>query len=533
MTAGTVGGEKASLLAKEKALEQVREKDLLQQRAAAGAEARAWTGVPQQPLPSPTLEDTIEWVAIQLERHNISRSCPPETGPAIFAYTNNSVDDFIGLAQIRAEHVNSFTTAYEYKRKVEFHLITGGSGAGKTRMGTEIRRMVGQEAVDCQEKYLWATAQAMHIDFNGSGDPLNSADDHISAECILGLRLAARNIFHCDLIKLQQHLPVQHQHWFTLRDVTTYLATQKRKSLGLGSDAILLQVITVDELQLVSGQSVERLQKNSRGLVNVLIGCLAAWMISGGAERCVCLSVLIGTGLECAKIGLSGYEKTSRQICHLTLSQVSDLMADSIARTNRLTVPQANNVLGHRVMRLQLNLLMGLPGFMDMALDVLHTNLKTGVPQNDGEFRQLAGQVSIGLRDKIRTRVKDDFWALGAEVVFRLLLMSLSGVTVSECSCQTISIASTAHLFFAGVNSAPGSMHTWSKFFPTAAMSGSLGSCEFTVNPLQLARDHRQLFRKHALTGQEESHHAQTLKPCLQCWVHTTTLCTEIVLDLY
>ncbi len=24
-------------------------------------------------------------------------------------------------------------------------------------MGTEIRRMVGQEAVDCQEKYLWAT----------------------------------------------------------------------------------------------------------------------------------------------------------------------------------------------------------------------------------------------------------------------------------------------------------------------------------------------------------------------------------------
>jgi len=33
-------------------------------------------------------------------------------------------------AQIRAEHVNSFTTAYEYKRKVEFHLITGGSGAG-------------------------------------------------------------------------------------------------------------------------------------------------------------------------------------------------------------------------------------------------------------------------------------------------------------------------------------------------------------------------------------------------------------------
>lgn len=36
---------------------------------------------------------------------------------------------------------------------------------------------------------------------------------------------------------------------------------------------------------------------------------------------------------------------------------------------------------------------------------------------------------------------------------------------------------------------------TWSRFFPTAAMSASLGSCQFTVNALQLARDHRQLFR--------------------------------------
>ncbi len=46
--------------------------------------------------------------------------------------------------------------------------------------------------------------------------------------------------------------------------------------------------------------------------------------------------------------------------------------------------------------------------------------------------RQLAGQVSTGVRDKIRARLKDDFRALGAEVVFRLLLMSLSGVTVNE-----------------------------------------------------------------------------------------------------
>ncbi len=35
------------------------------------------------------------------------------------------------------------------------------------------------------------------------------------------------------------------------------------------------------------------------------------------------------------------------------------------------------------------------------------------------------------MRDKIRAKLKDDFQALGAEVVFRLLLMSLSGVTVN------------------------------------------------------------------------------------------------------
>ncbi len=113
-------------------------------------------------------------------------------------------------------------------------------------------------------------------------------------------------------------------------------------------------------------------------------------MAAGGAERCVCLSVLIGTGLEYAKLGLSGYEKTSRQICHLTPSQVTDLMAHSIANFNRLTVLQANNLLDHRVMRLQLNLLMGLPGFMHMALKVLHTNLKTGLPRTDEEFRSAA-----------------------------------------------------------------------------------------------------------------------------------------------
>ncbi|DBA96132.1 TPA: hypothetical protein ACH3X1_015618 [Trebouxia sp. C0004] len=257
--------------------------------------------------------------------------------------------------------------------------------------------------------------------------------------------------------------------------------------LGLGSDAIVLQVMTVDELQLVFGQSVEVLQNNSRGLVNVLIGCLAAWMISGGAERCVCLSVLIGTGLEYAKLGLSGYEKTSRQICHLTLSQVSDLMADSIANANRLTVRQANNVLCNTVMRLQLNLLMGLPGFMDMALDVLHTNLETSVPQNDEEFRSTL--ISTGMTLEDAGTCSGVVWTLRHEdgvqavlqpvvqyqaVTYCLSQMELPKWTkflqaMQKCMpfpynniidgppferLVAISIACTAHLFVAGVTNA-------------------------------------------------------------------------------
>ena len=130
---------------------------------------------------------------------------------------------------------------------------------------------------------VFAAAQALYIDFNGSGDPLTPADDNIATECILGLRVAARNLFRCDLSQLRRHLPVQHEHLFTLTEVMRFLASQKRNSLGLGTDAIMLQVITVDELQLVVGQS-EVLQNNSRKLVDLLIGNLAAWMISGNGH---------------------------------------------------------------------------------------------------------------------------------------------------------------------------------------------------------------------------------------------------------
>ncbi len=119
-------------------------------------------------------------------------------------------------------------------------------------------------------------------------------------------------------------------------------------------------------------------------------------MAAGGDEKYVGLSVLIGTGLEYARIGMSGYEKKSRPIFHLSLPQVSELMADAIVCVNSLTHQQAKDLLCHDAMRVQLNLLMGLPGFMDMALDVLHANLKNGYPQNDQDIRSAAFAIIKG-----------------------------------------------------------------------------------------------------------------------------------------
>ena len=64
----------------------------------------------------------------------------------------------------------------------------------------------------------------------------------------------------------------------------------------------------------------------------------------------------------------------------------------------------------------------------DAALLDFSTNVFPKMTNNDSA----AGQVSVGMRDRIRTRLSDEFWALGTDVVFRLLLLSLSGVTVSE-----------------------------------------------------------------------------------------------------
>jgi len=58
---------------------------------------------------SATLEETVEQVGIELERHGISKSWPPEREPNKHPYTNNRVDDFIGLVSpCKIEFQNAF-----------------------------------------------------------------------------------------------------------------------------------------------------------------------------------------------------------------------------------------------------------------------------------------------------------------------------------------------------------------------------------------------------------------------------------------
>lgn len=122
-------------------------------------------------------------------------------------------------------------------------------------------------------------------------------------------------------------------------------------------------------------------------------------LAAGGAEKCAGLCVLIGTGLQSASMGMAGYATKPMQISRLTAPQVSRLMTSALVSANDgLTSQQADDILGHDSMRVQLKLLMGLPGFMDTGLQVLCTKLKNGsVPQNDLDIRSAGFAIMDGL----------------------------------------------------------------------------------------------------------------------------------------
>lgn len=132
----------------------------------------------------------------------------------------------------------------------------------------------------CLNIFCVIAAQAVSLDFSASGDPITHTDNATPPTCMLGLRVAARNLFHCSLPDMQQHLPVHLRQLFTLQGVTRLLARQKRESLGLSTDAVILQVITVDDMQLLSQQS-KALQMSSGVLASEMVTELAGWMIAG------------------------------------------------------------------------------------------------------------------------------------------------------------------------------------------------------------------------------------------------------------
>lgn len=97
-------------------------------------------------------------------------------------------------------------------------------------------------------------AAAYHIDFSGDGDKLVEEDEGIAGTCLLGLRLAARNIFHCSLQSLRTVLPSECERIYSLSAVMAYLACQKRTEMQLSNSTAVPQVVTVDEFQSVSSQ---------------------------------------------------------------------------------------------------------------------------------------------------------------------------------------------------------------------------------------------------------------------------------------
>ena len=121
---------------------------------------------------------------------------------------------------------------------------------------------------------------AYRVDFNGDGDKLDLDDDHIPVTCMLGLRLAARNIFHCSLLALRTVLPPECELLYTFAGVMAYLACQQRSEMQLSSSIAVLQVITVDELQMVTAQA-KGFHCFPAELPNAMVEVLASWMISG------------------------------------------------------------------------------------------------------------------------------------------------------------------------------------------------------------------------------------------------------------
>lgn len=156
---------------------------------------------------------------------------------------------------------------------------------------------------------VWASGAAYKVSFNGDGQELMHRDEVLPPSCMLGVRIAAGAIFGCDIVTMTK-LPDHYLQRFTLAAVMGYLATQQRESLSLDADSLVLQLITVDELQLASRQAQLRHLDIDPGFPNSMVNVLGKWM-TAGSGRHVGICVLMGLGLR--MLGL---------VCHVTNSSL-------------------------------------------------------------------------------------------------------------------------------------------------------------------------------------------------------------------
>ena len=243
-------------------------------------------------------------------------------------------------------------------------------------------------------------------------------DGVLPAGCILGLRLAARHIFHCSLNTLRRVLPSTTEISYDFEQVMSYLADQQQSALQLDNSAVLLQVVVIDGFQLVRTQAPAFLPNHTwaSALVNDMFFELGSCMMSGmpatnvacrasvGGHLCtsVCDSSIAEIELKASMsaenrsgaAGLQGLKSVLEWwyssapglsfallvclVCQafgewqlLTDEQVLSLMKADIISQHRLEPEDVDAFLRHPVMRAQIAMLVGVPSFMLMALDAL------------------------------------------------------------------------------------------------------------------------------------------------------------------
>lgn len=261
-------------------------------------------------------------------------------------------------------------------------------------------------------RQLWRSScagAAYKVSFNGDGQELMHRDEVLPPSCMLGVRIAAGAIFGCDIVTMTK-LPDHYLQRFTLAAVMGYLATQQRESLSLDADSLVLQLITVDELQLASRQAQLRHLDIDPGFPNSMVNVLGKWMTAGAPlmscwllSSCNHISGVLwlfcrfrqacwhlcsdGTGLKNAGIGLSRYKQLPRTINRLSNDQVTKLLVYELSSNTARSVQSLTTLFQHPIMATQLSLLAGLPGFLDMAARFLTPALRQSFP-GSGEERK-------------------------------------------------------------------------------------------------------------------------------------------------